>query len=539
MTLSQIWPVTFSPLTTRCNPSHSIDIHITLTIAPHPGLPESRKYLATPGSSSFLHELCIEIFCDSINQPLSTVIRHEGPRSSFAQILDYALLIVGSLFTVGVAEEERNIATMPVMAAATLSQPGTPGLSSIMIATPVLKPASEMVAAPERAHVMMTTAEHVHKMAAKTVLHQVRAVIPEPGKVNAVVPVSSQVTAVVPESSQVTADLHKSSKATADLQESGPATADVHQPSQSLVTPRLTVQSLVTSRLTTQSLVTPCLSSQSLVTSRLTIQSLGTPRLTSQSLITSKPRHVSSDTPRSQLIMMASVLDPPLMSVRALPLMAVTILCVWAAHSAPEVSSLHESAPEVSSFHESAPVPPEVAAPAAEPPKGAPSICELSTCPLTTLEAICELMEALYELSACPVTAMKAICELPPGPEPATEAVNELSALPATAKNLSSERPVPAMEAMNEFYAHSVTAIEAVIELSAPSVSAKDMLTRPTVSPASLFAALSASPVPISPRSQSMPWVSVPSWRPSAPPWWAPSHKGQFFEFETYTSPES
>ncbi|KAL0162319.1 hypothetical protein M9458_041715, partial [Cirrhinus mrigala] len=108
------------------------------------------------------------------------------------------------------------------------------------------------------------------------------------------------------------------------------------------------------------------------------------------------------------------VLDPPLMSgwaagipvastpsgpvileilppAAALPLMVVAILCVWAAHSAPEVSSLHESAPEVSSLNESAPevspvhksaseassdrksapVPPEVVVLVAEPSKGA------------------------------------------------------------------------------------------------------------------------------------------------------------------------
>ncbi|KAL0157112.1 hypothetical protein M9458_048358, partial [Cirrhinus mrigala] len=124
-----------------------------------------------------------------------------------------------------------------------------------------------------------------------------------------------------------------------------------------------------------------------------------------------EPRHVSSDTPRLQPVMMASVLDTPLVSVRAanipvasgpsnpaikevlplaaaLPLMAVAIWCVWAAHcapevpsdlrSAPEVSSDHESAPEASPVGEAVPMPPEVSALAVEPPKEAVFTYELS-----------------------------------------------------------------------------------------------------------------------------------------------------------------
>ncbi len=84
--------------------------------------------------------------------------------------------------------------------------------------------------------------------------------------------------------------------------------------------------------------------------------------------------------------MIASVIDPPLMSVRAadipgasalavtetvtvltsvLPVMAVAILSVWAAHCTLEVSPVHESASEVAA---SAAEPPKVAASVAEPP---------------------------------------------------------------------------------------------------------------------------------------------------------------------------
>ncbi len=139
--------------------------------------------------------------------------------------------------------------------------------------------------------------------------------------------------------------------------------------------------------------------------------------------------------------LIASVMDPPLMSVRAagiprasalvvtetvpltsvLPVMVVTILRVWAAHctleaspvhesapeaspvheSAPEASPVHESASEASSVHESAPKaspvhastaePPEVAASAAEPPEVVVPTYELNVCHVTAMEAVHEL----------------------------------------------------------------------------------------------------------------------------------------------------
>ncbi|KAL0169371.1 hypothetical protein M9458_033967, partial [Cirrhinus mrigala] len=147
------------------------------------------------------------------------------------------------------------------------------------------------------------------------------------------------------------------------------------------------------------------------------------------SSVLSEPRHVSCDTLRSRTIMMASVFDPPLMSVRAagipvasapsspiikeilppaaaLPLMAVAILCMWAAHSAPEVSSVHESAS----------VSPEVAAPAAEPPKGA-------TC--TTIESPEVAVYAAEPLEVAVSAAVSSVAVMPTAvsPEVAAEAV--------------------------------------------------------------------------------------------------------------------
>ncbi|ROK67591.1 hypothetical protein DPX16_12493 [Anabarilius grahami] len=47
----------------------------------------------------------IDFFCEGINQPLKAQLVRNGPRSSLGHFLYYALLSVGSPFTVGVAEK--------------------------------------------------------------------------------------------------------------------------------------------------------------------------------------------------------------------------------------------------------------------------------------------------------------------------------------------------------------------------------------------------------------------------------------------------
>ncbi len=163
--------------------------------------------------------------------------------------------------------------------------------------------------------------------------------------------------------------------------------------------------------------------------------------------------------------LIASVMDPPLMSVRAagiprasalavtetvpltsvLPVMAVAILCVWAAHRTPEASSVQESAPEPPEVAASTAEPPEVAASAAEPPNVMAPTNELMVCPVTATEAVPELTvmatKAVLELTVCPVTAvpeltvmaMKAIPELTVCPVTVTEAVPEFTATEAPA----------------------------------------------------------------------------------------------------------
>ncbi len=107
-----------------------------------------------------------------------------------------------------------------------------------------------------------------------------------------------------------------------------------------------------------------------------------------------------------------------------------------------------ETVTELSLFsNETALEPPEVVASAAEPPEVSVVLnYELSSCPLTAMEVICEsssrpLMatEAICELSACPVAARRAVPELSPCPVMAMEAICELSACPVAARRAISE----------------------------------------------------------------------------------------------------
>ncbi|KAL0185381.1 hypothetical protein M9458_021078 [Cirrhinus mrigala] len=187
------------------HPGHSFDMdtdRILSRIKQGPRTLEqyTREFLAIANYSTLPDRIIIDIFCDGVNQPLRARLRREGPRSSLAEFLDFALLCVGSLFTVGVAEEERD-ATEPLtawiareMAAVserTRAMATMANCAALMAAT--TEPVHKMVAASLCAHQMAVTAEPVHKMAAKTELRHVTATIPELYQVAAVFPESSQV----------------------------------------------------------------------------------------------------------------------------------------------------------------------------------------------------------------------------------------------------------------------------------------------------------------------------------------------------------
>ncbi len=71
-----------------------------------------REFLAIANYSDLPDITLIEIFCDGIHQPLRSKFRREGTRASLALFLDYALLTVGSSFTV---ESRRNETPHPIV----------------------------------------------------------------------------------------------------------------------------------------------------------------------------------------------------------------------------------------------------------------------------------------------------------------------------------------------------------------------------------------------------------------------------------------
>ncbi|KAL0163895.1 hypothetical protein M9458_039648, partial [Cirrhinus mrigala] len=132
----------------------------------------------------------------------------------------------------------------------------------------------------------------------------------------------------------------------------------------------------------------------------------------------------------------ASALSSPVVLSAALSVMAVALLCVWAAHSTP--------------------APPEVM----------PSTTELSASSVVTKVAV-------PEKPACPVTVKEDIPELFACLVMAMEAVSELSAYHIMTMGVVSEPfacPISAKEAVLELFAYLVTATEVIDNLSMLSV---------------------------------------------------------------------
>ncbi len=101
-----------------------------------------KEFLACAHYSDLPDIILIDIFCDGINQPLQTQLRREGPRSSLSCFLEFALLTVGSLFTGGVADEDRDTASCHKMAAdpEPHTRPAKPESPARMATTPADAP---------------------------------------------------------------------------------------------------------------------------------------------------------------------------------------------------------------------------------------------------------------------------------------------------------------------------------------------------------------------------------------------------------------
>ncbi|KAL0180837.1 hypothetical protein M9458_023243, partial [Cirrhinus mrigala] len=261
-------------------------------------------------------------------------------------------------------------------------------------------------------------------------------------------------------------DLHEPSQVAADHREPSQVSIDLHEPRH---VPAVRLES----------------SQATLTTSRLKLQGHG--------------------------LMMASVLDPPLVSVRAanipvasapykptinevlppaaaVPLMAVAIWCVWAAHCAPEVLSDHKSAPEVSSAHKSTPEVPSDHKSAPVVPSDHKPTPEVSSAHKSAPE-----VPSVYN-------SRRSDPEASSDRESAPEAssVHESTPVPLEVAAPAAEPPEGAA------FPFGLSARQVTAELATNKLSP------------SLLVILSASAVPTLPRSQFMTRLPAPPWRAPA-----------------------
>ncbi|KAL0162311.1 hypothetical protein M9458_041707, partial [Cirrhinus mrigala] len=182
-------------------PGHSTDMDTDRTLCrikqgPNTLEQYTREFLAIANYSTLPDCIKIEVFCDGANEHLRARLRREGPRSSLAAFMNFALSCMGSPCTVGVAERERDNAveaiTRPTRRSAVIPEHDPTNTFAAWIAremAAVLEraqamttaadsaarmaasavPVHKMAAAPERDHTQAATTEPVHKMAATAV----------------------------------------------------------------------------------------------------------------------------------------------------------------------------------------------------------------------------------------------------------------------------------------------------------------------------------------------------------------------------------
>ncbi len=203
-------------------------ILFALKQGPHSLENHVREFLAITHYSDLPDIILIEIFCDGINQPLQSKLRREGPRSSLAHFMDYALLTVGSLFTVGFAEDERDTASVTEMADApegTHKMAVTTTHESRQVTVDCYESSHVSADLPESRHVFADHPESRHVSVDHPVSHH------ESSHVSADLPESRHVFADLPESRHVSVDHpvshHESSHVSADLPESRHVFADL------------------------------------------------------------------------------------------------------------------------------------------------------------------------------------------------------------------------------------------------------------------------------------------------------------------------
>ncbi|KAL0176676.1 hypothetical protein M9458_029006, partial [Cirrhinus mrigala] len=172
---------------------------------------------------NFKESFLKDIFYFGLCKDISSRMPKHHHHWSLIRYIDFALLLGGSAFTVGITDEgpcDPPVFTKPESVHV---MPTTQKPHRTTSATP--RPAHVTSVAPGPAHVTSVAAGPAHAMLAVLGPAHIMAARPESRPVTADLPKSSQVTADLPESSQVTADLPESSQVTTDLPESSQGTA--------------------------------------------------------------------------------------------------------------------------------------------------------------------------------------------------------------------------------------------------------------------------------------------------------------------------
>ncbi len=132
-----------------------------------------------------------DIFRAGLNKPIRSQLPGGKIHWSLEQYIHHALLLSGSSYTVGVAEEECNNPPVSAKPESAHVMPATPESAHVMPAMP--ESAHVMPAMPESAHVIPATPESAHVMPAT----------PESARVMPATPESAHVMPATPESAHV------------------------------------------------------------------------------------------------------------------------------------------------------------------------------------------------------------------------------------------------------------------------------------------------------------------------------------------------
>ncbi len=338
-----------------------------------------------------LDEICLLIFFQGgLSEPLSSIMPLHGPNWTFENYIDMAIQLSGSLFTVGIADEENNspvVTSTPEPCHKMASNPETGHKMAANTET-----LCKLATIPMTFHKMATSPEMFHKMAATSESSPVMAADPESRTIMTVVPEAAHVMPAKPEPTHVTPAKPEPTHVTPAKSE--PAHVTLAKPEPAHVTPAKPEPAHVPPTKPEPAHVTPAKPEPAHVSADLPeSRHVVADRPESRHIIAVIPSHADLSHPNHvDSIFLGGTVSTfsglpaathsnspgtaPLVSeidnvFSVLPVMATAILCVWATHTVvpPEVSAstaepsevvvptlLPESVPETTSAFPQCPV---------------------------------------------------------------------------------------------------------------------------------------------------------------------------------------